>query len=939
MIKRALYRVVVALLFVSQFLFAQIQHGTFGHTIAPNKPLPSTRNVPGRVMVGLIQNIDTTHWAAFKNWNEGNVVAAENDSIVWVGTSVGLLRWNVHDGSFRTYDESDGLPFTVVQGLSFDIWHRLWISTTQGIVEYDGGSFSAFSYQNANLPNGQFSCIALDSLGRIYVGCEWWLEDFSVDEGIAIYDGTSWSYQIISNSYSGGSPNAICVYHDTLWIGGGECLFAMKGSVISPAPGWTFGGVYSLAVDYQDSLWAVSNAENIYKYSNGTWLDIIDRDSEHVGDLWESIWNDPSGGLWLLYPAEWNLQGYGPYRLDIQARKNGMPGSLWLPNGIYKVPGLTVQCNAQFAYSAAAQYFASRWGLLKFDGASWRSYIVPRTLLSNKIYSLGTSPAGVVYISEEMATQKTDGVQWDSIGGLGWSNPPVRFHPDGSYWNDGIEGKYATGLDFDTYGTEWAAYGDVYSYNSAGLKDWQSSDMGITWPSWSSGPQFMDLCVDRNDEVWACAWYYGGTMYDRTHWHPVPTSDSTLPNSEYDRIFTDSHGRVWFSSWGLPNYGFTMFDGTHWNTYYSPHNYNISFVEQFAEDQFGNIWLATDGGLLKYDGVSFTLFDNTNSLLNSNIVSSVTVDLANNVWIGTASGLYVFNPAGVCLGPYSFSNPTDSLGVIRSGVAVAATFKPMPLLGSSSIFELQRGRSTARFWTVAATPLIQNSGEPIQLNDSTVVSGDYCYRIKRIDSDGRTAHSQSVNYSAGIDKNHLLDCQYYYSGILLYIKWKVQNDPLVRGFELWRTDDSLKPISLLCQLPSSSNRDDQGYYYFPVDSLTTVPRVLHYTLYSTLIDSSRRKLTTITVAPELPSGFHISNNYPNPFNGSTSFQIFLPVATRIKVRIYDIIGREVLPEITQDFSSGYQIIRLSLGSLASGVYLYRIDANGIAVNGKLVLIK
>ena len=49
---------------------------------------------------------------------------------------------------------------------------------------------------------------------------------------------------------------------------------------------------------------------------------------------------------------------------------------------------------------------------------------------------------------------------------MGWLNPPVRFEPDGTYWDNGIDGHYATGLDFDSYGTEWAAYGDIYSYNS-----------------------------------------------------------------------------------------------------------------------------------------------------------------------------------------------------------------------------------------------------------------------------------------------------------------------------------------------------------------------------------------------------------------------------------------------------------------------------------------
>ena len=92
-----------------------------------------------------------------------------------------------------------------------------------------------------------------------------------------------------------------------------------------------------------------------------------------------------------------------------------------------------------------------------------------------------------------------------------------------------------------------------------GFKQWLPKDIGMERPSQYYSPQFMDIAIDRNDNVWATGWYNGTVMYDRTTWHLYYESDTTLPNDEYDRIFTDSKGRVWFGSWGMPNYGFSMY--------------------------------------------------------------------------------------------------------------------------------------------------------------------------------------------------------------------------------------------------------------------------------------------------------------------------------------------------------------------------------------------
>ena len=369
-------------------------------------------------------------------------------------------------------------------------------------------------------------------------------------------------------------------------------------------------------------------------------------DNLKAGVDWSEMYNDPRGGLWLAAKEGWYLPNQVLYRLDIEMQRNRVSCTPGMANGICVIPGLTEQFNSQYALSSFDQYFATRWGLLKFNGSSWQSFTTPKTLLSNLIYSLGTSPSGETYLSAEMTAQKTDGIMWTQTGGVQWLNPPIRFHTDGSLWDDGINGNYATGLDIDTYSAYWAAYGSIMTMGANGFKQWLPKDIGMERPSQYYSPQFMDIAIDRNDNVWATGWYNGTVMYDRTTWHLYYESDTTLPNDEYDRIFTDSKGRVWFGSWGMPNYGFSMYDGLQWRTFYSDQRPFIVFVYQFAEDQFGNVWIATQDGLLKYDGTAFTIYDASNSLLNTNIINAVSVDFANNLWVGTNSGLFIYNPAG-----------------------------------------------------------------------------------------------------------------------------------------------------------------------------------------------------------------------------------------------------------------------------------------------------
>jgi len=87
-----------------------------------------------------------------------------------------------------------------------------------------------------------------------------------------------------------------------------------------------------------------------------------------------------------------------------------------------------------------------------------------------------------------------------------------------------------------------------------------------------------------------------------------------------------------------------------------------------------------------------------------------------------------------------------------------------------------------------------------------------------------------------------------------------------------------------------------------------------------------------SVLKDLPKAFTLKGNYPNPFREATRFVLDLPEDATVSVEVYNILGQRVLRIDEQPMSSGLnQELRLQ-SSLASGVYLYRLQAR--AVNGK-----
>ncbi|MGD8307030.1 MAG: FISUMP domain-containing protein [Ignavibacteria bacterium] len=90
---------------------------------------------------------------------------------------------------------------------------------------------------------------------------------------------------------------------------------------------------------------------------------------------------------------------------------------------------------------------------------------------------------------------------------------------------------------------------------------------------------------------------------------------------------------------------------------------------------------------------------------------------------------------------------------------------------------------------------------------------------------------------------------------------------------------------------------------------------------------------------QLPTGYSISNNYPNPFNPKTRILITLPNSEKVKVAVFNLLGEKVLEKVEQDYSPGTHFIDLELNGAANGIYFARITiGDKYSVVKKMMLI-
>lgn len=89
----------------------------------------------------------------------------------------------------------------------------------------------------------------------------------------------------------------------------------------------------------------------------------------------------------------------------------------------------------------------------------------------------------------------------------------------------------------------------------------------------------------------------------------------------------------------------------------------------------------------------------------------------------------------------------------------------------------------------------------------------------------------------------------------------------------------------------------------------------------------------------VPVAFRLEQNYPNPFNTATWIAFWLPAGREVRLTLYDRLGREIAELLRGYQVAGEHSLKLGTDELASGVYLYRLQAGDWNATKRCVLVK
>jgi hypothetical protein len=165
--------------------------------------------------------------------------------------------------------------------------------------------------------------------------------------------------------------------------------------------------------------------------------------------------------------------------------------------------------------------------------------------------------------------------------------------------------------------------------------------------------------------------------------------------------------------------------------------------------------------------------------------------------------------------------------------------------------------------------------------------------------------------------------------------WKTNNDFI----GLWPLEESLAY--------SNPTLKTAGMGGFPLGDLRWWPtefaqwKTQAQAEYDKITDMMEKGLTSVQdiSGTEIPTDYVLSQNYPNPFNPTTKIEYSIPNAGYVSLKIFNTLGQEVSTLFEGFQNAGKYIADFDGSKLASGVYLYKLQSNGISITKKLVLMK
>ncbi len=553
------------------------------------------------------------------------------------------------------------------------------------------------------------------------------------------------------------------------------------------------------------------------------------------------------------------------------------------------------------------------------DGLSWQQILPP---VGFRYYvGVGITPLGSV-----LTSSNRDGV--------------VRSTDGGDTWHDtNLDTLAATYCAFGNYKLYAGAFGDVY----------RSSDDGLTWARcWLNRTDPIALTVDHSGIIIAGLRYNGivrstndgqtwtqTTITNRSVYALITTTENeTYAATENGGVFVTSDGGATWSSRneGLSCTGVSsvasgksgeLYAATYTNGVFRSTNNGLTWLQtSLSNDDFYCVAVDTDGHAF---AGGFNYFYRSTDHGSSWIASPVyyyavscAVSPQNIVFSDVAiAGLRRSTDHGVSWQDVGMEG-YEIVGYAfdSSGVFFTGGFANMPGTRTNNPPTLFRSTDQGLTWSPLGSEISVTSLVCNQIGD--VFAGDYFGRVHVSTDSGNNWDMLSLQAYYPVwsivanQRNHLFagtDGNGVYRSLDGGETWT----PATTGL----TNMSIRSLVI----------DEDGYLFAGTNG-------------SGVFRSSEPTTTSVDQElAEAPRSFLLFQNYPSPFNPSTTIRYGLPHASFVTLTIYNTLGQQVARLVNEQQQAGYHETVFRGDRLASGVYFYRLQAGDFVASKKLLLLK
>ncbi len=428
------------------------------------------------------------------------------------------------------------------------------------------------------------------------------------------------------------------------------------------------------------------------------------------------------------------------------------------------------------------------------------------------------------------------------------------------------------------------------------------------------------------------------------------TTNSPIPSNRPMNLAIDNDGSYWFCfnpDWNGSNYvkgGLAKFDGTNWTIFNKDNSLlPTNFVNSIAIDRLGRKWVATDGGVMKISGNEWVIYNSQNSPLLEDYIWNVNIEGDSIVWISSRSkGFYRFD--GVNWNLYNISNS--------------------PLRSDAANFVIAEN-NRVKWFGADRSPLFSFDGTNWQIHGQFPFAPgplpgiqDPDVHSMAIEKDGTKWIVGRGWYGTNVPRYSAV-AKFNQSGWVIF-------DSTSIGFTFvpnyWGLAIDTNNVKWITAYDKGLIKYD-GTKFFVFDR-TNSP---FFGTTSIIVDKFNNKIFAARLNKTSPTGnnlggivfynengvvlkaevfdgkysksFYLQQNYPNPFNSTTKIQFNLSHNSFVKLRVYDVLGRLVEVVVEKELEAGVHIYDFKANDLPAGLYFYRLEAGNFTQTKKMLLIK